>query len=245
MPTEYVHPCPTVSDLPSLIDSVKDLIERNIIATQPAKPILAGQDEITVDNACGYHDGDTIIVYDSHPSETTGETAFTRQVMVKPNNVLWLSESATKTINIPAVQRLIADTFIRDVYPFDPPAKRQFPCITVDGDIVETYPLALGGTSSTVYSLAITTYAHADNYETANRQAWAIAREIERALFNVVSPDPNRPQIWRSDLGPITHDQHVNDTSTLKTVTITWTLEEVIQRFAEEMRPLIEMQSLT
>jgi len=229
---------PTVSDLPGLLDAIKALIEQNVIATQNALAVLAGSDHIGVKNTCPYHDGDTVIIYD-----TQGTTAFARQVMVKPDQVLWLSEPAPTTLNIAKVQRLIADTYVRDIYPYDPPSKKQYPCITIDGDVTEIYPLTIGGASSTVYDIQVTTYAHAQDYETANRQAWAIANEIERTLFHQVSPSACRPQIWKTDIGPIYQDQQVNDNSTLKMVSLTYTVEEVIQRFAGEMKPLIEMST--
>jgi len=227
---------PTVSDLPGLIDVIKTLIEQNVIADQKVFGCLAGDDHIGVEDTCAFHDGDYVIIYD-----TQGDTAFQRQVMVKPDNTLWLSESAPESINIARIQRLIADAPIKNVYPYDPPSKKDFPCITINGDIGEIYPLTIGGASSTVYDIQVTAYAHADNYDSANRQAWAIAREIERTLFHRVSPSACRPQIWKTDIGPIFHDQQVDQNSTLKTVTLTYTVEEVIQRFAGEMQPLIEM----
>lgn len=226
---------PTASDLIGLLDSIKLLLECNLLGIMNANPISAGEDEITVDATCPFKDGDSILIYNS--SATTTTTAYQRQVMVKPNNVLWLDSPIPNDIQTPQIQRMISDSFLRAIYVDDPPTKLDFPCLTIDGEVALIEPFALGGTSNVIYLVDISVYADGQNYDEANRRAWSYAREIEHSLFHRISParDRDRPQIWKSSILSIRQNHQTNQQSTLKVVTISYQVEEIIMRFAAEM----------
>jgi hypothetical protein len=222
---------PFTTDVIGLLDSLKTLIETNVIGQQ-STTVTAGSDSLTVETTCAYADGDTALIYDADATDET--QAYEVTVMPTTTTTMWISPTPTTNIPSATIVRRIGGQYLRNIYVGNPPVTPDYPCIVIDGEVVDEVPIALAGTASVTYAVTVSTYVDAPDYDTANRTAWAYARQIEQCLTWQINPTTCQA-IWRSRITDITQDQQTNDNSTLKCVHIHYQAEEMIQRLAKEM----------
>ncbi len=226
------------SNLTAVLDAVKALLESNLIADQSTTaPILAGQDRIQVEQWCPFEDGQFVVVYDSD----NDAEAYPRQIQIEDETTLWLSEPIPVNLESARIQKSINGQYLKTILIGSPQNLTHFPCLTINGDVGSIEPLTIGGLSNVIYDLTISVWAEAPDCDTANRNAWAIAREVEATLTNQINPDPNNCSIWFSELQAARQDQLVNANSTLKVIHLPYSVHETVQRFIADLPVHLQM----
>lgn len=224
----------TTTNTIGLLDSIKTLIETNVLGQQTTS-IAAGSDSITVTTTCAYADGDYALLYDADATEE--REAYEVQIMPTSLTSLWISPTPTTSITNASILRRIGGQYLRSIYTGNPPVTPEFPCIVINGEVIDNAPLALGGTDNAVYAVTVSTFVDAPTYDEANRTAWASAKAIEQALTQQINPTTCQP-IWKWENATTTEDEQINHNSTLKVVHFSIVYHEVIQRLAREV-PII------
>lgn len=221
----------TTTDTIGLLDAIKTLIERNVIGQQSTS-VTTGSDSITVETTCAYADGDYGLIYDADASDET--EAYEVQVMPKSTTELWISPTPSTSISNATIVKRVGGQYLRNIYVGNPPVTPAFPCVVIDGELVSEEPLTLGAVSNATYAVTVSVFADGSDYDTANRTAWAYAKQIEQALTYQINPT-ECIAIWKWKFGGIKEDSQNNGNSTTKAIHLTIFYDEVIQRLAKEM----------
>lgn len=212
--------------------AIQTLLTRNLIAEiTTTAPIVAGDDLISVTNTTCYDDGDYIILYDS---KATGEyEAYARQIIVKPDNQLFLSESIPVSISNATIQKTQSGQALAAIYVGDPPTIQRYPVITIDGAVTDDQPFTLGGGFKVRYDISITAFVEHDNYQDAHKAGLDYAKRIETILTWSINPTQcfDFRAIFNSGITSIRDVTQQNERSTLKAFIVSWFAEEMISRF--------------
>lgn len=223
------------SNVYDLMTAIQTLLQNNLIAEiQTTQPITAGDDLITVNSTTCYDDGEHVIIYDS---QATGEfEAYARQVIVKPNNVLFLSAPINADITNATIQKTQNGQALQAIYVGDPPALQRYPVILIDGQVTDDQPYTLAGGFKVRYDLTISAFVEADNYQDAHRYGLDYAKQIETLLTQRINPTNACDQraIYNSGITSIRDNTQSNDHSTLKVFHVGWFAEELVQRFVSQ-----------
>ena len=220
-----------------LLNNLKSFIEKYIIGEITASPITAGQDKIPVSETCQFIDGEWIIIYPANADSIAHE----RQVIVKPDNVLFLSEPITENIDNPLIQkRLPGGQYCQGVYLGNPPQVMRYPAITIDGSYI-TEPLASGGLFQRIHNVEFAVNVSAETWDKQYADAWRLASKLESALGLSTNPVyPCHQYLYYSEVSAIQQD---SIGTTLRRMVIDWQAFESYQRFKLDMPVNLEIGS--
>lgn len=216
------------STLIQTLDSVKALLENNLRADQPVtSPITAGDTRIQLEHVCPFEDGNYIVVYDPD----SDSEAYHRQLIVEDETTLWLSEPIPVDLETARIRKTIDGLSLNSILIGTPNTLSEFPCITISGETGAFEPLASGGLYDAIHELTISIWTECPTYDGANRNAWAIAREVEAVLGNQRNPTESNCSVWFAELHAAQQDELINANSTLKVIHFPYSVHETVQRF--------------
>lgn len=217
--------------LTQLLETIADRIRCQVIGETNALAITSGDTHITVERSDPFSDGDTVLISDfSHVA------AFTRTIMVKPNNVLWVNEPITVDLATPSVQKMIGGQVIKSIYIGKPATTMQYPSITLSGDYANV-PLACGGLYDRIYHCEIGVQVSAEDYESSYRLMDHYASAIEDALSLWVSPD-NGCTYWYATVTGRHDDDGYQGTA--HRAVLSYEVHQTVQRFIRS-RPISDL----
>jgi len=206
-----------------LLDNLKSFLQCWLVNdTEIVNPITAGDDRITVESTDRWEDGMYAVVYP--PEEGIG---YERQVIVKPDNVLFLSESIPVDLENARIQKTLEGRSLNGVYLGNPPSKTSYPCITLDGDY-DSEPFTLGSMYKNTYYVDIAIEILEADYQTSYRFMRYCAAEITRLLTLTDSPTYG---YYHGEVTGQRQDYTTNYNSTIKRIIIEYTCDKLEQRY--------------
>ena len=177
-----------------LQEAIKKIIERYVVGIVPlTDSVSAGDCIIPVESSRRFKYNDQVIVYNKRSLNEAGEgevhniDCIIDSKHIKLDANLQQSYGATNSF----VQKFVGGTFLEAVYLGDPAVIPRYPAITIDAKNKSNEWFTLESTKSE-YSIDITVYCEASDYEQGYRLMHSYAKEIEdslwRSLYPIVGP---------------------------------------------------------
>lgn len=173
-----------------LQESIKKIIERYVVGIIPlTDSVEAGDCVIPVQSSRRFKYNDEVIIYNQANLNDSGEGEVHKVECIIDSTTIQIDEplvqgySSTNSF----VQKFVGGTFLAGVYLGDPVVIPRYPAITIDAKSKDNEWFTLESTKSS-FSIDITIYAEAADYEQSYRLMHTYAKEIEDALWRSMYP---------------------------------------------------------
>lgn len=173
-----------------LQEAIKKVIERFIVNITPIDAAIPkGVNSIPLTSSRRYQAGDEVAIYSQAILDATGEGEIKTIDCVPDANTIELCESTIDAYpaNTSFVQKIVDGRFMEGIYLGDPAKISHYPAITINAREKTNEWLTLESTSAT-YSIDISIFTEAADYESSYRMMHTYAKKIEQALFRSLFP---------------------------------------------------------
>lgn len=170
--------------------AIKKIIERFIVNKTPVtSELFDGDTTIPVESSRRYECGDIIVVFHkpSFDQRAEGEVHTIIDIPDKDNITIDSGLIENYPLSNTFVEKMVGGTFLEAVYLGDPDVIPQYPAITVDAKTKTNSWFTLESTQEE-YTIKITVYVEADQYETQYELMHKYAKAIEDSLFRSFYP---------------------------------------------------------
>lgn len=173
-----------------LQEAIKKIIERFIVNITPIDQFVAkGSTTVPLTSSRRYRAGDEVAIYNQSILDASGEGEIKTIACVPDANTIELCEPTIDdyTANDSFVQKLIGGRFVEGIYIGDPAKISHYPAITINAREKTNEWFTLTSTTST-FTIDITIFTTAGDYESSYRLMHTYAEKIEEALFRSLFP---------------------------------------------------------
>jgi hypothetical protein len=173
-----------------LQEAILKIVRRYIVNITPiTEAVSAGATEIPVQTSRRYQDCEQVAIYNQDVLDATGEGEVRQITCLPDGNTIRVSEALVDsyTANDSFVQKLVGGRFVQGIYLGDPAKISHYPAITINGRKKENEWFTLESTSET-FSIDVSIFTLADDYEQSYRLMHVYAKKIESALFRSLFP---------------------------------------------------------
>ena len=170
--------------------AIKKVIERFIVNTTPmTETVAAGSTVIPLASSRRYRRCDPVAIYNQTTLDTTGEGEIKTIECIPDANSIQVDTALVDsyTPNDSFVQKMVGGRFVEGIYLGDPAKISHFPAITINATEKTNEWFTLESTTST-FSIDITIFTLASDYEQSYTLMHNYADQIERSLFRSLMP---------------------------------------------------------